>query len=262
MKFATFLLLVALLLSPSFIETTMAASSFCGSKCSVTKASRKDRCLKYCGICCDKCHCVPSGTYGNKDELLMGRADDLRLFQNNADGFICSTVPGISHAQVQYSITLQDFGHSNASCPKAAKGKEVVTQEDKDDLEGEPEEELEPPELGGEGILEPDFLVHAIGVNRSPKKRTVANFSHIAIAVVTAKRNEEGPSLGGTTEGRAGEEKCKNSEEDQYPRGYHYVNASISQNSSVLRLMAEWKPAVRGLRNNCPQGFWKHYRPY
>ncbi|CAI0451859.1 unnamed protein product [Linum tenue] len=28
----------------------------------------KDRCLKYCGICCDKCQCVPSGTYGNKDE--------------------------------------------------------------------------------------------------------------------------------------------------------------------------------------------------
>ncbi|GMN34986.1 hypothetical protein TIFTF001_005020 [Ficus carica] len=27
-----------------------------------------DRCLKYCNICCDKCHCVPSGTYGNKDE--------------------------------------------------------------------------------------------------------------------------------------------------------------------------------------------------
>ncbi|CAI0451684.1 unnamed protein product [Linum tenue] len=27
-----------------------------------------DRCLKYCGICCDKCQCVPSGTYGNKHE--------------------------------------------------------------------------------------------------------------------------------------------------------------------------------------------------
>ncbi|KAE9446469.1 hypothetical protein C3L33_21645, partial [Rhododendron williamsianum] len=68
--FATFLLLVALLLSSSFIETTVAGSSFCGSKCSVrcSKAGRKDRCLKYCGICCDKCHCVPSGTYGNKDE--------------------------------------------------------------------------------------------------------------------------------------------------------------------------------------------------
>ncbi|KAL2232418.1 peamaclein [Sesamum indicum] len=45
-------------------------SSFCDGKCSVrcSKAGRQDRCLKYCGICCEKCHCVPSGTYGNKDE--------------------------------------------------------------------------------------------------------------------------------------------------------------------------------------------------
>ncbi|KAL3845550.1 hypothetical protein ACJIZ3_002953 [Penstemon smallii] len=38
----------------------------CAYRCS--KAGRQDRCLKYCGICCEKCHCVPSGTYGNKDE--------------------------------------------------------------------------------------------------------------------------------------------------------------------------------------------------
>ncbi|KAJ0889729.1 putative gibberellin regulated protein [Helianthus annuus] len=43
---------------------------FCDSKCAVrcSKAGRQDRCLKYCGICCKDCHCVPSGTYGNKDE--------------------------------------------------------------------------------------------------------------------------------------------------------------------------------------------------
>ncbi|KAI4316645.1 hypothetical protein L6164_024605 [Bauhinia variegata] len=27
-------------------------------------------CFEYCGICCGKCNCVPSGTYGNKDECL------------------------------------------------------------------------------------------------------------------------------------------------------------------------------------------------
>lgn len=45
-------------------------TGFCDSKCAVrcSKAGRKDRCLKYCGICCEDCHCVPSGTYGNKDE--------------------------------------------------------------------------------------------------------------------------------------------------------------------------------------------------
>lgn len=36
-------------------------------------------------------------------EVLMGRANDLKAFQINADGFICSLLPGISHPQVQYS---------------------------------------------------------------------------------------------------------------------------------------------------------------
>lgn len=33
----------------------------------------------------------------------MGRADYFASFKQNADGFICSTLPGISHPQVQYS---------------------------------------------------------------------------------------------------------------------------------------------------------------
>lgn len=33
----------------------------------------------------------------------MGKSDDLRSFQNNADGFICSLLPGLAHPQVQYS---------------------------------------------------------------------------------------------------------------------------------------------------------------
>ncbi|KAI6686039.1 hypothetical protein NL676_031952 [Syzygium grande] len=36
-------------------------------------------------------------------EVLMGRADYFRSFEANADGFICSVLPGISHPQVQYS---------------------------------------------------------------------------------------------------------------------------------------------------------------
>ncbi|KAJ9674273.1 hypothetical protein PVL29_023682 [Vitis rotundifolia] len=66
---ATFLL-VSLVLSSSFVQNTMADSSFCDSKCAVrcSKAGVKDRCLKYCGICCEECKCVPSGTYGNKHE--------------------------------------------------------------------------------------------------------------------------------------------------------------------------------------------------
>ncbi|KAB1213538.1 Snakin-1 [Morella rubra] len=69
--FSTFLL-VCLVLSASFFEATMAGSTGfdCDSKCKVrcSKAGVQDRCLKYCGICCEKCKCVPSGTYGNKNE--------------------------------------------------------------------------------------------------------------------------------------------------------------------------------------------------
>lgn len=46
------------------------SQGFCDSKCAArcSKAGMKDRCLKYCGICCEECKCVPSGTYGNKHE--------------------------------------------------------------------------------------------------------------------------------------------------------------------------------------------------
>ncbi|KAF3620749.1 Snakin-1 [Capsicum chinense] len=61
----------AILFSSSFIENAaMATSSYCDQKCTARcwKAGLKKRCLKYCGICCGLCKCVPSGTYGNKSE--------------------------------------------------------------------------------------------------------------------------------------------------------------------------------------------------
>ncbi|MBA0661266.1 hypothetical protein Goklo_005578 [Gossypium klotzschianum] len=74
-------LLVSLALSSCFFEVSIAGSAllvhglygiadFCDSKCAMrcSKAGVQDRCLKYCGICCEKCHCVPSGTFGHKDE--------------------------------------------------------------------------------------------------------------------------------------------------------------------------------------------------
>ncbi|XP_019059565.1 PREDICTED: peamaclein isoform X2 [Tarenaya hassleriana] len=59
-------LLVSLLLTSSMAD----GDDFCEAKCTerCSKAGRQDRCLKYCNICCEKCHCVPSGTYGHKDE--------------------------------------------------------------------------------------------------------------------------------------------------------------------------------------------------
>ncbi|XP_006649745.1 peamaclein-like [Oryza brachyantha] len=38
----------------------------CDYRCSATK--HREPCLKYCNICCQKCLCVPSGTYGHKEE--------------------------------------------------------------------------------------------------------------------------------------------------------------------------------------------------
>ncbi|KAL7128445.1 hypothetical protein ABFS83_14G317700 [Erythranthe nasuta] len=37
----------------------------CSRRCS--KSSRKNLCHRACKSCCARCHCVPPGTYGNKD---------------------------------------------------------------------------------------------------------------------------------------------------------------------------------------------------
>ncbi|AES59365.1 putative gibberellin regulated protein [Medicago truncatula] len=67
------MLLVCLILSSFMFEMSIAGTDsgrFCSSKCGqrCSKAGMKDRCMKFCGICCGKCKCVPSGTYGNKHE--------------------------------------------------------------------------------------------------------------------------------------------------------------------------------------------------
>ncbi|KAF3611448.1 hypothetical protein DY000_02044925 [Brassica cretica] len=49
----------------------LSLSVACGGKCNVrcSKASQHDLCIKDCNICCQKCNgCVPSGTYGHRDE--------------------------------------------------------------------------------------------------------------------------------------------------------------------------------------------------
>jgi len=42
----------------------------------------------------------------------MGRANYFASFKQNADQFICSTLPGISHPQVQYSPGKKTFTFS------------------------------------------------------------------------------------------------------------------------------------------------------
>ncbi|CAN1824481.1 SN2 [Linum perenne] len=41
----------------------------CGNACEVrcALASRHKVCLRACGTCCERCHCVPPGTSGNYD---------------------------------------------------------------------------------------------------------------------------------------------------------------------------------------------------
>ncbi|KAG5625237.1 hypothetical protein H5410_010455 [Solanum commersonii] len=71
-----FMLLFALLLTSSFLQPATAKSGFaheivyCAQKCEArcSKAGLKDRCVKYCELCCAKCKCVPNGTYGNKHQ--------------------------------------------------------------------------------------------------------------------------------------------------------------------------------------------------
>ncbi|CAO2831001.1 unnamed protein product [Amaranthus hypochondriacus] len=78
---ATFSIIFIILIFSSFVQPLMAFNNvedatfmskpngFCGSKCAVrcSKAGHEN-CMKYCQICCQKCNCVPSGTYGNKHE--------------------------------------------------------------------------------------------------------------------------------------------------------------------------------------------------
>ncbi|KAJ4714774.1 Gibberellin regulated protein [Melia azedarach] len=71
-------LLVSLVLCSSFLQCAIAQQppppapvpSYCDVKCQArcAEAGYQRRCLKYCGICCEECKCVPSGTYGNKSE--------------------------------------------------------------------------------------------------------------------------------------------------------------------------------------------------
>ncbi|XAR51333.1 hypothetical protein NMG60_11005934 [Bertholletia excelsa] len=62
-----------MVLSSCLLQATMAEANPsypCDSKCNkrCEAAGVKDRCLTYCGICCQKCKCVPSGTVRNKSE--------------------------------------------------------------------------------------------------------------------------------------------------------------------------------------------------
>lgn len=77
MKILVFtLFLVSLLLSSSLLVDAVAtpppvaAPGSCDEMCNVRcqKAGIYKRCFRYCGICCNKCKCVPSGTFGNKSE--------------------------------------------------------------------------------------------------------------------------------------------------------------------------------------------------
>ncbi|GKD29020.1 gibberellin regulated protein [Tanacetum coccineum] len=46
---------------------TFGCDDKCGKRCA--NAGYKERCLKYCGICCGKCQgCVPSSPYADKAE--------------------------------------------------------------------------------------------------------------------------------------------------------------------------------------------------
>nr|XP_011462663.1 PREDICTED: gibberellin-regulated protein 12 isoform X2 [Fragaria vesca subsp. vesca] len=47
-------------------EGSLKPERACDYRCSAT--SHKKPCLFFCNMCCQKCLCVPSGTYGHKEE--------------------------------------------------------------------------------------------------------------------------------------------------------------------------------------------------
>ncbi|KNA19372.1 hypothetical protein SOVF_062180 [Spinacia oleracea] len=75
MKLFIAILSIFLVLVSSFVHPSMAnaikptTNLDCGSKCGVrcSKAGHEG-CMTFCQLCCKKCNCVPSGTYGNKHE--------------------------------------------------------------------------------------------------------------------------------------------------------------------------------------------------
>ncbi|RHN55199.1 putative gibberellin regulated protein [Medicago truncatula] len=56
------------MLVTSFViqDVYVKCSAACDVRCSATMY--KKACLTYCNYCCAKCLCVPSGTYGHKEE--------------------------------------------------------------------------------------------------------------------------------------------------------------------------------------------------
>ncbi|KAF8047714.1 hypothetical protein N665_2853s0001 [Sinapis alba] len=76
-KLVTYFVFLVLIILPFMLLPATAAPGriggmevYCGSRCRgrCAKAGFQDRCIKYCGICCRQCKCVPSGTFGNKHQ--------------------------------------------------------------------------------------------------------------------------------------------------------------------------------------------------
>ncbi|KAM3294037.1 hypothetical protein ACQJBY_037127 [Aegilops geniculata] len=64
-------LLLVLLLAASMLPVGDAASGFCAGKCAVRcgrSRAKRGACMKYCGLCCEECACVPTGRSGSRDE--------------------------------------------------------------------------------------------------------------------------------------------------------------------------------------------------
>ncbi|KAJ8477043.1 hypothetical protein OPV22_020770 [Ensete ventricosum] len=62
--------LLMLLLVEMGISAVAEREINCPGKCShrCSKASRHKMCMRACIACCHKCHCVPRGTHGHKEE--------------------------------------------------------------------------------------------------------------------------------------------------------------------------------------------------
>ncbi|KAI9200525.1 hypothetical protein LWI28_009415 [Acer negundo] len=68
-KTTLILLILGFVLIHEMLMVAEAQKIDCRSKCKYrcSKASRQKICKRACNTCCERCNCVPPGTFGNKE---------------------------------------------------------------------------------------------------------------------------------------------------------------------------------------------------
>jgi len=91
------------LLQTGAAGNTTDCPTLCDGRCAL--AGRANRCLQFCLICCGKCDCVPSGTYGYPP----GDCDCYATLKNSKGGHKC---PWTTTTTTKYYVASSECIHS------------------------------------------------------------------------------------------------------------------------------------------------------